>query len=52
MSARPKTPLVLSATEREQLIELAKRRKTAQANSFESLPFFIGAVIIAHQLVS
>ena len=31
MSARPKTPLVLSATEREQLIALAKRRKTAQA---------------------
>ena len=31
MSGRPKTPLVLSATEREQLIALAKRRKTAQA---------------------
>lgn len=31
MSGRPKTPLVLSATEREQLIALTKRRKTAQA---------------------
>ena len=31
MSARPKTPLVLSSTEREQLIALTKRRKTAQA---------------------
>ena len=31
MSGRPKTPLVLGATEREQLIALAKRRKTAQA---------------------
>ena len=27
-----------------------KRANAAQANSFESLPFFIGAVIIAHQL--
>jgi uncharacterized MAPEG superfamily protein len=26
------------------------RANAAQANSFESLPFFIGAVIIAHQL--
>ena len=26
------------------------RAKAAQANSFEALPFFIGAVIIAHQL--
>ena len=31
MSGRPKTPLVLGATEREQLIALTKRRKTAQA---------------------
>lgn len=31
MNGRPKTPLVLSATEREQLIALTKRRKTAQA---------------------
>ena len=31
MSGRPKTPLVLSSTEREQLIALTKRRKTAQA---------------------
>ena len=31
MSGRPKTPLVLSATEREQLIALTKRRKTAQS---------------------
>jgi uncharacterized MAPEG superfamily protein len=28
------------------------RANGAQANSFESLPFFIGAVIIAHQLGS
>ena len=27
-----------------------KRADNAQANSFEALPFFIGAVIIAHQL--
>jgi uncharacterized MAPEG superfamily protein len=27
-----------------------KRADAAQANSFEALPFFIGAVIIAHQL--
>ena len=26
------------------------RANAAQANSFESLPFFIGAVIVAHQL--
>ncbi|MEP6792176.1 MAG: MAPEG family protein, partial [Ramlibacter sp.] len=26
------------------------RANSAQANSFEALPFFIGAVIIAHQL--
>ncbi|HWT21143.1 MAG TPA: MAPEG family protein, partial [Variovorax sp.] len=26
------------------------RANSAQANSFEGLPFFIGAVIIAHQL--
>lgn len=26
------------------------RANAAQANSFESLPFFIGAVVIAHQL--
>ena len=26
------------------------RANAAQANSFESLPFYIGAVIIAHQL--
>ena len=31
MSGRPKIPLVLSATEREQVIALTKRRKTAQA---------------------
>ena len=31
MSGRPKTPLVLSTAEREQLIALTKRRKTAQA---------------------
>jgi uncharacterized MAPEG superfamily protein len=29
---------------------LARARQRAQANSFEALPFFIGAVIIAHQL--
>jgi uncharacterized MAPEG superfamily protein len=29
---------------------LAGARQRAQANSFEALPFFIGAVIIAHQL--
>lgn len=28
------------------------RANAAQANCFEALPFFIGAVIIAHQLVS
>lgn len=28
----------------------AARANAAQANTFESLPFFIGAVIIAHQL--
>jgi uncharacterized MAPEG superfamily protein len=28
----------------------AARANAAQANSFEALPFFIGAVIIAHQL--
>ena len=28
----------------------AARADAAQANSFEALPFFIGAVIIAHQL--
>jgi len=28
----------------------APRANGAQANSFEALPFFIGAVIIAHQL--
>jgi uncharacterized MAPEG superfamily protein len=27
-----------------------KRADAAQANSFEALPFFIGAVVIAHQL--
>jgi uncharacterized MAPEG superfamily protein len=27
-----------------------RRANAAQANSFEALPFFIGAVIIAHQL--
>ncbi len=26
------------------------RANAAQANSFEALPFFIGAVVIAHQL--
>ena len=31
MRGRPKTPLVLSTAEREQLIALTKRRKTAQA---------------------
>ena len=28
------------------------RANAAQANSFEALPFFIGAVIIAHQLAA
>lgn len=28
------------------------RADAAQANSFESLPFFIGAVVIAHQLAA
>ena len=28
------------------------RANAAQANSFESLPFFIGAVVIAHQLAA
>lgn len=31
-------------------IDWRARANSAQANSFESLPFFIGAVIIAHQL--
>ena len=38
---------------REWLANLAgwqARANAAQANSFEALPFFIGAVIIAHQL--
>ena len=30
--------------------QASARANAAQANSFESLPFFIGAVIIAHQL--
>src|SRR3954468_837161 len=30
----------------------AARANAAQANSFEALPFFIGAVIIAHQLAA
>lgn len=29
-----------------------KRANNAQANSFEALPFFIGAVIIAHQIAA
>ena len=29
-----------------------QRANAAQANSFEALPFFIGAVIIAHQLAA
>ncbi|MEJ7929566.1 MAPEG family protein [Ramlibacter sp. AN1015] len=29
---------------------LSARANAAQANSFEALPFFIGAVIVAHQL--
>lgn len=32
------------------LTDWRARANAAQANSFESLPFFIGAVIIAHQL--
>ena len=31
-------------------IDWQARANAAQANSFEALPFFIGAVIIAHQL--
>ncbi len=31
-------------------IDWRARANAAQANSFEALPFFIGAVIIAHQL--
>ncbi len=31
-------------------VDWRARANSAQANSFESLPFFIGAVIIAHQL--
>lgn len=31
---------------------MAARANAAQANSFEALPFFIGAVIIAHQLAA
>src|SRR5438105_11688526 len=30
--------------------EWRARANAAQANSFEALPFFVGAVIIAHQL--
>ena len=30
----------------------AARANAAQANSFEALPFFIGAVVIAHQLAA
>ena len=33
-----------------QLTDWRARANAAQANSFEALPFFIGAVIIAHQL--
>jgi uncharacterized MAPEG superfamily protein len=32
------------------LTDWRARANAAQANSFESLPFFIGAVVIAHQL--
>src|SRR5437763_10693547 len=32
------------------LTDWRARANAAQANSFEALPFFIGAVIIAHQL--
>ena len=32
--------------------EASARANAAQANSFEALPFFIGAVIIAHQLAA
>ena len=32
--------------------EDSARANAAQANSFEALPFFIGAVIIAHQLAA
>jgi uncharacterized MAPEG superfamily protein len=31
-------------------VDWRARANAAQANSFEALPFFIGAVIIAHQL--
>lgn len=34
----------------ERQTDWAARANAAQANSFEGLPFFIGAVIIAHQL--
>lgn len=33
-----------------QQVDWRARANAAQANSFEALPFFIGAVIIAHQL--
>jgi uncharacterized MAPEG superfamily protein len=33
-----------------QLTDWRARANAAQANSFEALPFFIGAVVIAHQL--
>ena len=32
--------------------EASARANAAQANSFEALPFFIGAVIVAHQLAA
>ena len=32
--------------------QASARANAAQANSFEALPFFIGAVIIAHQLAA
>lgn len=34
----------------QQQTGLQARANAAQANSFEALPFFIGAVVIAHQL--
>lgn len=34
------------------LTDWRARANAAQANSFEALPFFIGAVIIAHQLAA
>ncbi|MBG9387174.1 MAPEG family protein [Caenimonas sp. DR4.4] len=34
------------------LTDWQARANAAQANSFEALPFFIGAVIIAHQLAA